>query len=66
MGENNNYPNSGMVILKDMAVDDEDNIYQVGWFLILIQILKILDLIIQYLVMGSLMLTSLNMIRMEI
>ena len=32
MGENNNYPNSGRVILKDMAVDDEDNVYQVGWF----------------------------------
>lgn len=32
MGENNNYPNSGRVILKDMVVDDEDNIYQVGWF----------------------------------
>ena len=32
MGKNTNYPSSGGVYFKDMAVDDEDNVYKVGWF----------------------------------
>ena len=31
MGKNTNYP-SGGVYFKDMAVDDEDNVYKVGSF----------------------------------